>query len=952
MQKHRVFIRFIQLCCAALSALLLLVGCEGDKGDRGAAGISTGVLAGTVTNSLTNTPVAGATISLSPTIEGVGTISTDSTGHYSASLPLTVYSVTVSAANYTSQTFTAAVTAGQTTTHDVSLVPVSNATVSVAPVNNAAPGQIVQLTALPAIFNHTTSTTTFHFVQTSGPPVTFTNVSTAAPTVTLPNRTAFKQALAAFEAPRKSVDPNTGFALFSSLNRTQVLGLTNQAVSHGLSVGVTVTMTTSHGDVVTAPTTINLKSFFVPQTSTRNVPIGQPVLLQGKKYTTNQFSSTANPALQTSWNWTLTYTAPPGGGTSAAVLNDPTTRYPDFTPDVVGTYTVTETVSGQTLTIYAGTWQGAITGLDPNGDPTADPNAAGANAGITGCPCHYQSGESQRGKFTNAWNHSGHAHIVSGLTANLPGGPTLQNLTDPNGHWTPIGCGPCHTVGFQQYSTAIKANGFLQVGRAEGFILPNGNAAVPKGPNAWTTTVRTYPRTASLMQIQCENCHGPNNSPGHTTTGNPTGTPSTNPAPATNNDFFARVSWSSDVCGVCHGEPTRHGKWQQWRESGHGDFETAMFEGITGSNATSLGSINPSCGGCHTGQAFGRFNRQLQGGNASRTLTSTNLNDPVLTAVNLDTVQPQVCVTCHGPHNPGTKSGLTGSIVGLAGYDPTYGTTWVGTTPLLPAGFQASGVGKGALCIVCHNSRNGEPVAGAGNPQLHETGNPVFDQLSTNLSTLKIRPSSYQTPHDAAQGDVLMGRNAYFVQGVRSSHSLIADTCVNCHMELMPAPNDLDPARLGTNHFFAVNLDTANICANCHQFSGGQIQDAFQAQLNALVTAIASKIYFIKTASLTGTGHMPSQDAATVTVALTFSPTVTVTGSSNGAANTSGAVSIATYLRGVTYKGTTYTNGVIGLLYEAIWNAALLTNDSSMGVHNPRFENDVAQETFIRVSTF
>ncbi|HJV67235.1 MAG TPA: carboxypeptidase regulatory-like domain-containing protein [Geomonas sp.] len=948
-----------------LTVLLLgmvMFGCDGDKGDRGIPGVSTGTLAGTVTNSVTNTPVAGATISVTPSIEGMSKVTTDANGHYAVILPLSAYTVSASAPNYTaSASSTVGVFAGQVTTKDFKLVPVANAVVSVAAVSNAQPGQSVTLTAVPAILNGNTTPPSFHWVQVSGPPVaSFTNVSSASPTIVLGDRLGYKQALAVVEAPRQSVDPDTETPIFSPLNRTQVLGLTNEALVTGSEATFQVTMTAG-SDVTTAPSTVTIKPLFAPQLSVRNVPIGQPVLLQGKKYTNNVGSSSTVPVLQTSWNWSMT--APTG---SAAVLNDPTTVNPDFMPDVPGVYTLTENVSGQNLKIYAGTWVGTITTLDANGDPTADPSAASANPGVPGCACHYSSSDAENGKFTRSWNLSGHSHIVSGLTAHLPGGPTVQNITDPHGHWTPKACGPCHTVGFAQYSSPIKANGFSEIYRLERLQIVNG-------PNAWTDTVRNYPQSASLMQISCQNCHGPTGSAGHMTVGTP-------PSPTTGPDFYARVSYSSDVCGVCHGEPTRHGKWQQWRSSGHGDFETAMYEGITNVSPTSLGNINAGCGGCHTGQGFGFFNSQLQSGLASRTLNATSLANPQLLPanLNLDTVQPQVCVTCHSPHNPGTKSGLTGSIVRLAGYDPTYGTTWVGTTPLLPAGYQAAGVGNGALCIVCHETRNGEPVSGQGNPTLHEDGDlnfdPSLDINATAATAATLRPvTSYAGPHEAAQGDVLMGRNGYFVKGVRSPHSTIADTCVNCHMELMPAPQDLDPARLGTNHNFAVDLDVANICANCHAFSGQQIQDSFNSQYQQMIIAIQNKLYYIKTYSLSGgtAPHMPAQDGATVVFTPGRIPTISVTGSSNTAANTTGTVNLNTYLAGVTYKGITYNqsttsgsvaplplpantgyNGIIPVIYKANWNAALVANDASQGIHNPRFSNDIMQETTIQVSVF
>ncbi len=77
----------------------------------------------------------------------------------------------------------------------------------------------------------------------------------------------------------------------------------------------------------------------------------------------------------------------------------------------------------------------------------------------------------------------------------------------------------------------------------------------------------------------------------------------------------ARVSFSADVCGPCHGEPLRHGRYQEWRESGHGDFETAIGEGL----GTGGVGANAGCGGCHTGQGFPLFVAQLEGGNPLRT---------------------------------------------------------------------------------------------------------------------------------------------------------------------------------------------------------------------------------------------------------------------------------------------------------------------------------------------
>ena len=78
-----------------------------------------------------------------------------------------------------------------------------------------------------------------------------------------------------------------------------------------------------------------------------------------------------------------------------------------------------------------------------------------------------------------------------------------------------------------------------------------------------------------------------------------------------------------------------------------------------------------------------------------------------------------------------------GNIVNLRG-DFQSGGAFDGNTPLLPAGFQANGVGRGALCITCHNSRNGGSGTTVG---LHEDGDPIFGNPSSpHTAWLRTRP--------------------------------------------------------------------------------------------------------------------------------------------------------------------------------------------------------------------
>jgi hypothetical protein len=203
---------------------------------------------------------------------------------------------------------------------------------------------------------------------------------------------------------------------------------------------------------------------YVVSTGINNVPVNVPVLLGGK--------------VQDSYSWELT-----GPGGSGAALDDPSDRNPSFTPDVEGKYTLTEATSGATFDVYAGTWMGIITGLDDNGEPEVD---------ATCTTCH--NGEIASDQFT-PWKASGHAHIFT------------TNIDNPGGHWG-IGCAGCHTVG---YDPAADNGGFDEAVAEEGWEVP------PHGEVGYFAMMLTeYPNIARLSNIQCENCHGPQNSEAHT----------------------------------------------------------------------------------------------------------------------------------------------------------------------------------------------------------------------------------------------------------------------------------------------------------------------------------------------------------------------------------------------------------------------------------------------------
>ena len=651
------------------------------------------------------------------------------------------------------------------------------------------------------------------------------------------------------------------------LDRNMVMGTTPLDSEEASNVVLTVTVETSKG-TYTKDVTITATLPFAWSPGIENVPLGVAVLLHGK-----------SKAPGGTYNWTVT--APTGSQLTA--LQDATTENPYFTPDVTGKYTITESSVGASLQVYAGTWMGVI-------------NAGGQPSDLC-TTCH--DGSIAPDEFT-PWSHSGHAEIFT------------QNL-NAGGHYSSA-CFACHTVG---YNTAVNNGGFDDAPGYQNFLnefFPGGQSP-PTNPANWANVLAKYPAVARLANAQCENCHGPQNSLAHKAQG-----------PV---DARPRMSLSSDVCGVCHGEPTRHGRFQQWQESGHGFYELAIDEATVENRGATAGH----CGRCHSAQGFVQWiqqadlTKQIQGANGNATVAE-------LTALGLtkDTVHPQTCATCHDPHAQGNTSG-----------EPNTATVRItGDTPLLPAGYAAKGVGRGAICITCHNTRNGAHNDHTGNP------------------------TNYTAPHSAAQGDVLMGQNAYLVSiGDRSPHSFINDTCATCHMELTPPPPEFSLSGAGTNHSFKASL---NICGQCHGvFDGGSLQENVEADVNELagllgmyltdkITAAGAvsikdytphtfngKAYDMKSGAVVVQASniasaAPTEPHGQQGYILKFKTPVDFTYSPAGEApHTLTLTEAQVQLGDITTDGTVALIATSDILVRAGWNYFLIHGDASKGIHNPDF---------------
>jgi len=558
---------------------------------------------------------------------------------------------------------------------------------------------------------------------------------------------------------------------------------------------------------------------------------------------------------QASYDWTLTA---PGG--SGATLMDATTQNPEFVPDVAGRYDVmvTEETDGEkalvTLQIYAGTWRGTIVGQDGEGRPVAD-------AACTGCHSFTLD------QFT-PWAQTGHAEIFS-------------DSLDTNTHYGE-NCFSCHTVGFD----LEVANGGFDDAPGYDDFLEAGLLNVP-GDN-WTTVLADYPAMAQLANIQCENCHGPQLGNAHTQ-GDP------------------RTSLSSDSCATCHGEPLRHGRFQQWQLSGHANYELAIDESQSG-----------SCARCHTGNGFLTWLPILLDDNPA-----TDPTADVTVDWTADETHPITCQTCHDPHSIGTVSG-----------DDSNATVRIsGDTPPLIAGFTVTDAGRGAICMTCHNSRRGL-------------------RNDATFATFYGTSEAARAPHGSSQTDVLLGQNAYFVAvGAPGGHAGVEDTCVTCHMQETPPPDVLSYDQGGTNHTFFAG---ENSCDTCHPgLTGAIIQAPIEASLMELRGMIEDALLEL----------IGDQIAAGNTIDLGGQATIT---NASDVADIEFGESHGRQAMTVTFMDTTMV-GPLRMqdvdvvppapaaafdiydvsppsLIKAGWNWNLVNSDGSLGVHNPSFVTEVLDD--------
>ncbi|MBI2060262.1 MAG: hypothetical protein HYT87_10875 [Nitrospirae bacterium] len=847
-----------------LAGLWVFAGCTASELTKGTIELK-------VVNSITGDPVADVEITPDPPFEAPAAakageaqaaapaaLKTDAEGKFRKEVTAGAYVLKLKRTFYKapSPDVVMSAIADRDVTQTVKLVPENPVGIEIKAVTGQF-GEAVQVPARVEVLDGS-SLLSYKWSITDGPNVALSGADSDTVTVPLPDAaTAKAKLVSGLKVP----------------DRTLIQAIDPHALGSSTTVSLKLTVTTSTTSGSGTVKVSVAKPAFEHTLGIGDVPVGIPVLLHGKKNAGG-------------YSWSLTT---PGG---SATFDDAGSQDPAFTPDTAGQYVAKENNTGTTLNIYAGNWQGVITGRGADGRPNSD--------GCTSC----HNGSIAPDKFT-PWKKSGHAEI---FTNNLNSSATYKET-----------CLECHGVG---YDKEVANGGIDEASDFQTFI--DAKLYGTARPTNWDTMLATYPATARMTNIQCENCHGPNTTALHN---NKVSDPE-------------RVSLASGVCGACHGEPPSHGRYQQWEESHHADYALAEAQAtVEGRQATAA-----HCGRCHAGQGFlkwikqGDLTKQIQGANGNATV-----DEMKSWGMTKDSVHPQTCVVCHDPHAQGTTSG-----------EPNTATVRIeGDTAMLPSGFQAKGVGSGALCMTCHNSRNG-------------------------LRNDSIAVTAYSAPHAACQADVFMGQNAYLVStGVPSKHANIQDTCTSCHMVQTDPPKEFSNQGRGTNHTFEAD---GKICSNCHGNKDTNafvqmktLQSAAEEDLKALADKMASYLSAKLPATFYVKDYMPHQyngkdydvKSAAVTISkdnvssleatephgqqgffVNLKTAVTVSYTPTGeSAHTMPVTKLEVQL-GDFYSDSAAKTAVVAAtdnLVKAGWNYFLLHAGSGEGVHNPTFTFDVIE---------
>ncbi len=955
-----------------LAGLLAATGCSSSSTKEATV---PGSLSGTVTGS-GSAAVAGVIVTTNPA--KVPATTTDSSGKYSLDLPPGDYTVSFAADNYEPASASATVSAGASTTLDQTLTA-STLTVSVsvpAALKNGGPAGFntsvsgisatAKLAGSDVTSGSTITWTVKDYYGISDPP----GGATASPATGA--TTGF--AIADFETLRQAANDwlNTRYGLAATADKSDFVGYVqaperDQLISLGVqqlrAMSFKVIATVKNGD----------------RTSTGSAIIAPATITNGGNYQPLGMMVVANAPSTSAYAWTLGFlpmTATSETYTDAtSQLQGATTKNPTLVPMETGVYKLT---NGTDAPLYfrVSTYHGAPSETDTSVDGTACIKCHAAPYALTD-------------KF-DAWSNSAHGNFNWMDPTKTPMSLFQMGIDGGEGPHYSESCISCHVVGYAKVPTAAN-KGFDDRMAADSWTFPTVPATLTEPGN-----FAAMPADLKAMgAIQCENCHGPLEPTEHS---QPEGIPS----------LFARplspvASMNAGVCIVCHDALSNHDKGPLWATSGHANTDLALEEATAEGRGTGV----DHCGRCHAGEGFVAYVAQQQTGAPgawdviARPATLKSLLCDIAdtaspcTAIALpNTTSPRACIPAPpagqaidpncicaasndwkaaGLTDPTKLTGATSktcyndpenynylkNTVGLSAstvhsqtcqtcHDPHSTTLRVdGDTQTTAGLFRVQNVGAGALCMVCHNSRSAAIKQG--------------DAAISSWSRLG--------PHNACQGDMFAGRNAFFIPNLSSTDAptylpniakhatYLPDACATCHVKMIPSDIQAQYKPAGTNHTFKSSL---TICMDCHGTDlGAQVQSGISDKMSTLTDALSGVLSakLLKAGFDTAAKSRTNPDDGT---ALTDPASLTI-----AAADVQAIVAVENNdaVIVVPKSGAAWAKFQVGLdkingvgstksLFDlteantqttakAYFNLLFVADDGAKGIHNPAFANEV-----------